>query len=138
MRHTLFKRSANAAVNFSGMCFVEASQYVRKRGDQLAHGLLRLRTHRSDVALPHGQHGAEQRLRFRDMLAGRAGHERLTDHELEIFKRIAAGRSLVHIAAELHLSPSTVTAYRGRILEKMELHTKAEITRYAVDRQLLM
>lgn len=66
-----------------------------------------------------------------------ASHERLTDRELEIFRLIAAGQSLVAIAARLHLSPSTVTTYRARILEKLGLKTNAELTRYAIDHNLL-
>lgn len=75
-----------------------------------------------------------------DMLGGGPeprSHERLTDRELEILKMIADGQSLVSIAHKLHLSPSTVTTYRGRILEKMGLKSNAEITRYALDHQLL-
>ena len=73
------------------------------------------------------------------MIGGGEGapHEKLTDRELEIFKLIAEGVSLVHIAERLHLSPSTVTTYRARILEKMGLHSNAELTRYALDSHLL-
>ncbi|MCG2582986.1 response regulator transcription factor [Massilia sp. TS11] len=75
-----------------------------------------------------------------DMLGGdqaNAAHERLTDREFEVFKLIASGLSLVDIAATLHLSPSTITTYRARILEKMGLKGNADLTRYAVDHDLL-
>ncbi|MDC8756449.1 response regulator transcription factor [Janthinobacterium fluminis] len=64
-------------------------------------------------------------------------HDRLSDRELDIFKMIAAGDSLVLIAAALHLSPSTVTTYRARILDKMAMKSNAELTRYAVEHGLL-
>lgn len=64
-------------------------------------------------------------------------HERLTDRELAIFRMIAEGKSLVAIAGQLHLSPSTVTTYRARIMEKMRMTSNAEITRYAVDHAML-
>lgn len=65
-------------------------------------------------------------------------HEALSNRELEVFKRIAAGESLVKIAETLHLSPRTVTTYRTRILEKMDLNSNAEITRYAMENGLLI
>lgn len=66
-----------------------------------------------------------------------ASHEALTDRELEVFRMIASGESLVGIAAVLHLSPSTVTTYRARILDKMGVKTNAELTRYGLDHGLL-
>ena len=67
----------------------------------------------------------------------KVSHESLTDRELEIFRRIACGDSLVGIAACLHLSPSTVTTYRTRILEKMGMKSNADLTRYALDHGML-
>jgi len=64
-------------------------------------------------------------------------HEALSDRELEVMKMIADGHSLVHIAATLHLSPNTVTTYRSRILQKLDLANNAELTRYAMENGLL-
>jgi len=64
-------------------------------------------------------------------------HETLSDREYEILKLIARGASLKHIAAQLHISPKTVTSYRARILEKTGLATNAELTRYMVENNLL-
>jgi DNA-binding NarL/FixJ family response regulator len=63
--------------------------------------------------------------------------EALSDRELEVFKRIAAGESLVQIGEKLHLSPNTVTTYRARILEKMGMSSNADITRYALEAGML-
>jgi DNA-binding NarL/FixJ family response regulator len=70
---------------------------------------------------------------FADMLGGGslALHEALSDRELEVLKLIASSESLVNIGVALHLSPSTVTTYRARILEKMGMKTNAELNRYA-------
>lgn len=65
------------------------------------------------------------------------GHEALSNRELEVFKLIAKGESLVRIGELLHLSPNTVTTYRTRILEKMGVSTNAELTRYAIEQGLL-
>ena len=69
--------------------------------------------------------------------SGLAPHEHLSDRELEVMKMIAAGESLVDIAERLHLSPSTVTTYRTRILEKMKLKNNAELTRYVYGNDLM-
>lgn len=77
--------------------------------------------------------------RFAGMLGGEAmrGHDELSDRELEVLRHLAAGESLVRIAELLHLSPSTVTTYRARVLEKMGMKSNAELTRYALEHGLL-
>jgi DNA-binding NarL/FixJ family response regulator len=78
-----------------------------------------------------------------EKLAGMIGgdkmesHEGLSDRELEVLKLIAAGDSLVTIAELLHVSPSTVTNYRARVLEKMGMKSNAELTRYAFENGML-
>lgn len=62
----------------------------------------------------------------------------LSDRELEVLKLIAGGESLVSIGERLHLSASTITTYRKRILEKTSLRTNADISRYARENGLLM
>jgi DNA-binding NarL/FixJ family response regulator len=69
--------------------------------------------------------------------AGAEGVEALSNRELEVFKLIAAGESLVKIGETLHLSPNTVTTYRSRILEKMGMASNAELTRYALENGLI-
>lgn len=64
-------------------------------------------------------------------------HEELSNRELEVFKLIAQGESLVKIGEKLHLSPNTVTTYRSRILEKMAMASNAELTRYALEHGLI-
>lgn len=66
-----------------------------------------------------------------------AAHEALSNRELEVFKLIAAGESLVRIGETLHLSPNTVTTYRSRILDKMGLASNAELTRYALENGII-
>jgi len=66
-----------------------------------------------------------------------AAHEALSNRELEVFKLIAAGESLVRIGEALHLSPNTVTTYRSRILDKLGLSSNAELTRYALENGII-
>lgn len=65
-------------------------------------------------------------------------HASLTDRELEVLKRLASGESLVSIANAMHLSPSTITTYRARIMEKTGLTDNAKLTRYALEHGLLV
>ncbi|MGK5040474.1 response regulator [Janthinobacterium sp. GB1R12] len=60
-------------------------------------------------------------------------HESLSERELEVFQRIAAGQSLVQIGAALQLCPNTVTSYRARVLKKMKMACNAELIRYALE-----
>lgn len=64
-------------------------------------------------------------------------HESLSDREYQILCMIASGKTVRQIAAELFLSKSTVTTYRVRILEKMNMKTDAELIRYALQNQLI-
>ena len=48
-----------------------------------------------------------------------------------------AGGVMVHIGEQLHLSPSTVTTYRSRILDQMGLSSNAELTRYALEHGII-
>ena len=64
-------------------------------------------------------------------------HDSLSDREHEVMRMIAAGSSLTAIAEQLHISVKTVSSYRARILEKMNMESNAEITRYALDHKLI-
>jgi two-component system, NarL family, invasion response regulator UvrY len=59
-------------------------------------------------------------------------HESLSDREFEVLRMIALGKTISQIAAELHLSATTISTYRARILEKMNMTTTAELMRYAL------
>jgi len=58
---------------------------------------------------------------------GRPPHEALSDREFEVLRKIASGKTVGQIAEELHLSVTTVSTYRARILEKMNMSTTAEL-----------
>jgi two-component system invasion response regulator UvrY len=70
-------------------------------------------------------------------LAIESSHHLLSDREFEVFKQISVGKSLSEIAEMLILSVSTVSTYRSRILEKMNLQTNADLTQYAVEHKLI-
>jgi len=64
-------------------------------------------------------------------------HESLTDREHEVFLKIAGGMTVSEIADEMFLSVKTVSTYRARILEKLNLKNNAEITYYAIRNNLI-
>jgi two-component system, NarL family, invasion response regulator UvrY len=64
-------------------------------------------------------------------------HDILSDRELIVMKMIGAGKSTSDISQELNLSPTTISTYRSRILEKMKMKSNAEITRYVIENNLL-
>ena len=64
-------------------------------------------------------------------------HAGLSEREFQILCKLAAGRSVTDIANELCLSVKTVSTYRSRVLEKMNLKSNADITRYALQNGLI-
>lgn len=67
----------------------------------------------------------------------RLPHERLSAREFQIFRLLASGRTVTQAAEELCLSVKTVSTYRSRVLEKMDLRTNAELTLYAARNRLI-
>jgi DNA-binding NarL/FixJ family response regulator len=59
-------------------------------------------------------------------------HSKLSDRELQTLVMISSGKRLADIAEQLKLSPKTVSVYRARVLEKLQLSNNAELTVYAI------
>ncbi|WP_447976930.1 response regulator [Candidatus Nitrospira bockiana] len=66
-----------------------------------------------------------------------APHERLSDREYQVLCLLASGKTVGEIAKTINLSVTTISTYRARILEKMNMKNNAELTRYAVDAGLV-
>ncbi|MEQ6436197.1 response regulator transcription factor [Comamonas sp. w2-DMI] len=64
-------------------------------------------------------------------------HEALSERELQTLIKIASGQRLTDIAQELMLSPKTVSVYRARVLEKLQMSSNAELTAYAIRNHLI-
>lgn len=69
--------------------------------------------------------------------AERPVHEILSDREFEVLRILASGKTVSQIAEDLHLSVNTVSTYRARILEKMNMTTTAELMHYALQNHLV-
>jgi DNA-binding NarL/FixJ family response regulator len=63
---------------------------------------------------------------------GKVPHESLSNREFEVLCSIASGQTVTEIAAKLSLSNKTISTYRRRILDKMDMRTNAELTHYAI------
>ena len=68
---------------------------------------------------------------------GKPLHDNLSDREYQVLRMLALGKTITEIAGELFLSIKTVSTYRTRVLEKMNMSTNAELTRYALQNQLI-
>jgi two-component system invasion response regulator UvrY len=79
----------------------------------------------------------------RRLVAGDAGgesaapHNTLSRREMGVLLMLGAGRPLKRIAAELNLSPKTVSTYRSRLLQKLGMASNADLTRYVLERGLI-
>lgn len=67
----------------------------------------------------------------------RPPHKALSSREYEVMCMIASGKTVREIAGELSLSDKTVSTYRSRILEKMDMRNSAELTHYAIKNRLV-
>jgi two-component system invasion response regulator UvrY len=68
---------------------------------------------------------------------GAAPHETLSDREYQVLRMIGSGKTVSEIAAACSLSVKTVSTYRSRLLEKLEMHSNAELMRYAIENSLM-
>ena len=71
-------------------------------------------------------------------VAPRDPYDALTGREKEILQLIAEGKTNKEVAAILHLSPHTIETHRTNLMQKLDLHTVAEVVRYAVRRNLVV
>ena len=80
---------------------------------------------------------AERLISNLDEFADKPLHESLSDREHEVMKMIAAGVPLTEIGERLHVSGKTISSYRARIMEKMQMKSNADLTRYAMTHSLI-
>jgi two-component system invasion response regulator UvrY len=63
-------------------------------------------------------------------------HRRLSDREFHVMQMIVSGKLIKQIASELNLSPKTISTYRARILQKLNVENNAELIQYALKHRL--
>jgi two-component system invasion response regulator UvrY len=80
---------------------------------------------------------AEKLADFIDADASRQLHESLSDREFDVMKLLATGKSVTEIGEQLSLSATTISTYRSRVMEKMNMRSNADLTRYALENGLI-
>ncbi|HSV70030.1 MAG TPA: response regulator transcription factor [Methylibium sp.] len=64
-------------------------------------------------------------------------HEQLSERELQVFLRLAKGETIGHMAESMSLSVKTVSTYRSRVMEKLNLASNSDLTYYALKNGLI-
>ncbi|HMQ78767.1 MAG TPA: response regulator transcription factor [Ignavibacteria bacterium] len=70
--------------------------------------------------------------------AGKEPHDDLSEREFQVLCLLASGYSLTQIADKFSLSVKTISTYRSRILEKMDLKSNVDLTHYAIKHKLVL
>ena len=107
-----------------------ARGYVTKQGapDELVLAARKLISGTPYVSASLAEHLASMLTRSPE----RPPHEALSDREMQVFRMLASGKSVKDIGGELDLSDTTISTYRARVLEKMNMRSNAELMRYAL------
>jgi two-component system response regulator NreC len=74
----------------------------------------------------------EEYIRQTEAMVEENSYDRLTDREREVLQLIAEGCSSREIAERLHISEKTVRAHRAHLMDKLDIHSIAELTQYAI------
>jgi two-component system, NarL family, response regulator NreC len=69
---------------------------------------------------------------LRNLLSTNSGVHSLTDREREVLQLIAEGNSVNQISTKIHLSVKTIETHRKNIMNKLNIHSVAELTKYAI------
>lgn len=112
-----------------------ASGYLNKdtAGDELVKAIRQITNGKRYISPAVAEKLAENL----DIDSSKALHETLSDREFEVLKFIAQGKTVSDIADLLTLSVATISTYRARLLEKLHLKNNAELTRYAIDNNVV-
>ncbi|MEP7231865.1 MAG: response regulator transcription factor [Ginsengibacter sp.] len=112
-----------------------AAGYLSKEAaaDELINAVKRVLLGRKYISPSIAEKMAEELDRDSD----KPPHELLSDREFHVFKLLAEGKGVSEIAESLSLGITTVSTYRGRIISKMKLKTNADLTRYALENNLI-
>jgi len=112
-----------------------ASGYLTKdsAADELIHAIRKIMNGGTYVSESLGQILAGRLTRVQGTLP----HEQLSRREYEVLCFIALGKRIKDMAGQLSVSEKTISTYRYRLLEKMNMSSNAELTRYVLEHQLL-
>ena len=144
--------SANPAARVIVLSAYTDDEYVERMGDAGAVGFLEKQTSADVLATairavaagrPYFSPAIAKRMSAIEMQRGRrkdgssSAAIRLTSREAEVLQLVAEGASNKQIAAELGISIKTVEKHRQRLMDKLDLHDIASLTRYALARGII-
>jgi DNA-binding NarL/FixJ family response regulator len=118
------------------------SQYAARSLQLGASGYISKSSGRSDllkaieVVLDGKKHFSESVRREVRSQKSAALHVDLSAQEYKVLLSVAAGRRTGEVAADLSLSPKTVSTYKRRILNKLRVESTAGLVRYAIEHKL--
>jgi DNA-binding NarL/FixJ family response regulator len=112
------KRVPNATKDIAAKELVDAVRKVAVGGTYVTDGIVE--------SVVRQLNGSSEELR----------HASLTDRELEVLRLIATGQRLTEIGNVLHISVKTVSTYKTRIQEKLQVSSTAEMIRYALENRI--
>ncbi len=122
---------------FFSMLEAGAAGYVLKKDATSEELVLALRSIQRDGVYLHPQVAKwliQDRLSRGKSGQGAGSVEGLTPRESEVFALVADGHSNQAIAKMLYVSPATVQTHRSHIMQKLDLHSRADLVRYAISR----
>ncbi|MFC1920193.1 response regulator [Chloroflexota bacterium] len=64
-------------------------------------------------------------------------YDRLTDREREVLKLVAEGKTIREIAVMLFVSPKTIESYKTSMMNKLNIHGKTELIKFAVRKRII-
>jgi len=109
-----------------------ASGYVLKRAEN-ADVVTAIQRVASGQTYLHPSVGVE----LAALLSGRSREEEMSPRKIEVLRLLALGHTNAEMADQLHLSARTVETHRARLMRKLGRRSRAELTRYALERGLL-
>ncbi|MDP1735733.1 MAG: response regulator transcription factor [Sulfuritalea sp.] len=121
------------------MLDVGARGYIVKSaaGSELKRGILSLMDGASYLC-PQVTALVTDSLRNRRSRSADPDENPLSRRELQVATLLADGKTAPYIAAELHISPSTVDVHRRNLMRKLQLHNVVELTKYAIRTGLIL
>lgn len=138
---------ADLAVRVLVLSLHDDPQYVGRAVREGAHGYLLKDSAVRDLpsavrAVMRGEpfYSARAQAALTEAVRGGGGQDPtalLSPREREVLKRVAEGLSSREIGAQLNISPRTVETHRATLMRKLELHSVAEITRFAIEQRIV-
>ena len=118
----------------SGMFQAGASAYLLKKGaaQELIEAIRQVAANQIYLSPKVAGAVIEDYVQFLGTTSGAIGNATLTAREREVLQLIVEGKTTPEIAVELNVSEKTIGTHRQHIMEKLDIHNDAELTKFAI------